>query len=89
MDSPTNVHPKRSESFVEQHSPAVGSFALDEAFAELPTLNMRVDQPKAKHNAPAKQSSEDELMSEIGMQLRAIELQRARLVQLLNDFGSQ
>jgi len=89
MDSKTNNPPKRSEGFVQQQTPAIGSFALDEAFAELPTTSMRVDQPKAKSIEVPKQADDDEMISKIGLQLRAIELQRARLVQLLNDFDSE
>ena len=79
QNRPTN--PSREERAEEPH-------AVDEAFAQLHDLSMRIDAGKAKEKGNAEfVRTIQEQIGLISDQLKSIESQRSRLVNLLDNLN--
>lgn len=85
MNAATNFNDTSRDmlSVVNQTSP----LAIEAAFAELPALEVRID--PAVEGVPARYAGETErLVAKIAEQFKAIEQQRARLMQLLHNLDT-
>ncbi|MCO6043416.1 hypothetical protein NG895_05810 [Aeoliella sp. ICT_H6.2] len=67
-----------------QHTATV----VDEAFADLPDLAIRVDEAQSATSAGHYVAETERLVSRISQQLKAIDRQRSRLVQLLRGLDT-
>lgn len=64
---------------------ACDPLVLDQVFAELPEVDMRVDGPQRPAAKASYAAETQQLVANIGEQLRAIDAQRSRLVRLLSE----
>lgn len=63
------------------------SGAVDEAFAEMPDLEARIDAAQSSAARRNYVAETEQLVNRIGEQMQAIEAQRARLARLLGDLN--
>lgn len=81
--------PTTTNQFQADVAPAeLAPVVVDEAFADLPMLNVRIDAAQTSPLACNYAAETERLVAKIGEQMQALDNQRARLARLLSDLST-